>query len=391
MSEITPLRTRLDQLASQSPDWVMPESFDLSNEDDRNRLTETIDAGLVSTIKENTVQIANDLYELRNPNLIDDESAREQFVTEVIERGERYGRWFLFPWDSSLVQYPEERDHQALRTFRNKELITEEEQQELLDSNVAVFGMSVGSNVVLDMVQGGVGGKYIIGDSDVIKPSNLNRMRVDYSDLGGSKLSVVAKRISVIDPYVKQEHYTEGFTSGQMSRLSEDRPDIIVDEVDDLRAKAEMRLFAKQNGIPLLMATDIGDTTLIDVERYDYEDPKPFNGSIGSKDIELITSGDADEQDLSKLRAKIVGVKNVSPRLLESVMEVGDSLSGIPQLGTTAGIGGALATVATREILLGNDLPSGRYKFNARKVLSLKPQTGLLEAAKIYKDFILSR
>lgn len=48
---------------------------------------------------------------------------------------------------------------------------------------------------------------------------------------------------------------------------------------------------------------------------------------------------------------KIVGVRHITPRTLKSVMEIGATLGGLPQVGTTATAGATLATVAVREIL----------------------------------------
>src|SRR5690606_5933036 len=102
---------------------------------------------------------------------------------------------------------------------------------------------------------------------------------------------------------------------------------------------------------------------------------KPFHGKLKSQDIDSLISGDMSEEDRQKLMIKIVGAKHISPRLLQSAMQIGESLGGLPQLGATAAEGGSLASVAARELILGRKLETGRYVSPIRKTLNLQHVT----------------
>jgi hypothetical protein len=97
---------------------------------------------------------------------------------------------------------------------------------------------------------------------------------------------------------------------------------------------------------------------------------------------------DADRQ---KLTMRIVGLSNISPRLIGSSMKIGESLDGLPQLGPTANIGGSLGAVAARELLIGRKLESGKYVSSAKRILGLQNQTSLSDTAKIIRRFTIRR
>jgi molybdopterin/thiamine biosynthesis adenylyltransferase len=354
--------------------WAEPKMFDLSVSDDVSGLEAMMQAGDVREVVDNVEEIATDLFEMKNPDKVDDPRAREEFVAGVREQGSAYGKWFLFPWSGQLVRYPDKEDHRALRTSRNRNLVTDEEQTRLYGSTVAIFGLSVGSKVVEQLVGSGIGGRVIIGDRDKVSPSNLNRIQGSFADVGMQKVSKVAREISVADPYIEQVHFTDGITSGGLERLSEYSPDVIFDEVDHLPTKAMLRGYAQESGTALIMATDLGERSIIDVERHDLGAAQPFKGRLSSSEFESLLKDDMDEADMKRAMVKIVGMRYLTTRLLDSVMEVGESLSGLPQLGVTASVGGALASTAAREIILGRKMTSGRSVYAPNKILGMQRQ-----------------
>ncbi|MDB5186449.1 MAG: UBA/THIF-type binding protein [Candidatus Saccharibacteria bacterium] len=389
------LDLRLNDMIAQRTrkplEWEPPQMFDLSDESDRQELEHKFDVGEVHGVHDEIGAIANELYEWENPDKKADQQERAAFVHDITSQGARYGRWVLFPWSSELVRYPEKDQHRALRTSRNRSLITGEEQQRLYESTAAVFGLSVGSNVVEKLVASGIGGKIIIGDPDRLEPSNLNRIAGGFSDVGSKKVDLMARKISEIDPYIEQVHFLEGVTRESLSDLAAHRPNVIFDEVDDLDAKAAMRKFASAEGIPLVMATDLGDRSIIDVERYDLGDTQPFNGRLKAHEVDKLYDGSYTAEERGKFMLKIVGVRHVTTRMLDSVMHVDKTLAGLPQLGTTASIGGALAAIAAREIILGRKLPSGRYVCSPKKIMGLPAQASLSESLTTIRQFVKAK
>lgn len=380
--DATDIDSLIAEHARQPKEWQRPVEFDLENGIDSYTLEQAFAAGEVSEVVDGVDHIADDLFEYEHPDQKGDDDKREQFVDEIKSQGNKFGKWFLFPWSGELVRYPDMAQHRALRTSRNRNLITDAEQDKLYDSTIAVFGLSVGSKVVEQLVGSGIGGTLILGDPDHITPSNLNRISGGFSHVGMKKIHKVASEISAADPYIEQVHFTDGVTEENLEALGEHRPNIIFDEVDDLRMKALIRQYAKKEGIPVVMATDLGDKSIIDVERYDLEDAKPFGGRLKDSELEKLYSGDVTAEEIQRYMVKIVGIAHVTPRVMESVLQVGNTLSGLPQLGTTATKGGAAAAVTAREILLGHDVPSGRH-VEAKKGSRIKAASEFMQTIRI--------
>ncbi len=378
----------IKQMNTGPREWHNPIIFDFTNEDHLNQAEALYKSGQITTSVDNLKTITADLFNVMHPNILQPYSEsglaiRDNFMDTYQRDDIEYGKWVFFPWLDQLVHYPSKEHHQLLRTARNRELVTSEEQARLLEANIGVFGLSVGSRVCESLVISGIGGTYVLGDTDSISSTNLNRISGSVADLDETKISKVAKNVSLTDPYVEQIHFPEGFTDGFSSNQ---RLSIIVDEVDDLKSKVGMRIFARENGIALIMATDIGDSSIIDIERYDQGYEEPFHGKIKEKDLERISSGDFTDVEKRKYLAKLIGLSNVSARLISSMTEQEVTLSGIPQLANTAVIGGGLVAIASREILLGRTMKSGRYVLKTKNILGMKSPTGKIETAKIFLD-----
>ena len=361
------VRQQIRERVSSPQPWEQPVSFDLSSEDDASVVSELIDRGDVGEVRDEVELVAGELFELYHPGVEQHpgNSVYDEFMETVLGGDTDYGEWFYFPWGGELVRYPTVGHLRELRTSRNKDLINSREQDRLYDSTVAIFGLSVGNNVAESLLSSGVGGRFIIADMDIIEPTNLNRIRADYTDIGDTKVDYLAKRISKIDPYIDQIHLNDGVNEEVLDGpLAQERPDVIFDEVDDLAAKIALRRYAQREGIPVIMATDVGEKSLIDIERYDLGEVEMFNGRMSPQDIERVARGDIGKRELGAfILEKFVGHENVTERLMQSLMQVGDTLPGWPQLGGAATVGGAISAKAAKDILLEDGEPrvmSGR-------------------------------
>lgn len=374
--------------STRGREWTVPERIKVDDEQSKLELEQLQNSPLVYRINDAPDEIANDLYELHYPDKSQDSEARNAFISERLAEHEAFGTWMYFPWDGQLTRYPDEEDHQSLRTYRNRNLITESEQNELLQKHIAVIGLSVGSNAALSLTQGGVGGEYTLADFDTIAPTNLNRLQATMADVGTSKIDFVAQRISEIDPYLTQRHLRDGYDSYAEDILDAHRPDIMIEEADELSAKIRAREFARERAIPLLMATDIGKKTVIDIE--DYRDAKtvPFNGRLSSKLYDKVLNDAASEKEQKKAKAQMAGLKHLSPRLIDSFLEIDSTLAGLPQLGSVATMGGVALTVAAREILLGRPVKSGEYAIQPEKLMKFRREAGPIATARAFGSLI---
>ena len=380
------LATRISSISQDSAPWQPPLRLDLTDRFDASYAEQLFEDNRVSVVTDRVNSLARDLYSMRSFGS-DLGIEQDQYVEEIKNQGLGYGIWFYFPWDRSLVRYLEQKDHRDLRTFRNRELINSNEQAALYAARIAIFGLSVGSGVVESLAMSGIGGTLIMGDFDVLELSNTNRVRSDIGDVGSKKIDIIAKKVSKIDPYIDQVHLQNGFNSGDFE--SDIKYDLMFDEVDDLKAKYEMRDLSRRRGKPLIMVTDAGDRAIIDIERYDTQSrTKPFLGKISERAIMSALDDSISNSDRQKMLAKFVGIKNISGRLIKSAMLIGDELGGIPQLYTTAGVCGSLGAFAAREIILGRDIKSGRYISNFRKLFDTGSPDGAISDVTAFFKFL---
>lgn len=354
--------------------WTRPERYKLDGTDN-DRFEDLLDRESL-LVHDPIAEISDDLFELRHPGDMEDSKLRAEFVKQFVDSGTEYGEWVHFPWSRTVVRYPEQDDHYRLRTFRNQHLITQAEQDTLHNTTIAAFGMSVGSNIIDQIIPSGIGGGedevVAIADFDRLAPSNLNRIRSHMGRVGVRKIDIVAQKISEVDPYIEQVHLHDGYDELTTPNiLDQHQPDIIIEEVDDIVAKARVRQYASERGIPLVMAADLHETSLLHVERHDLHDVKPFNGRISRDMFNALLADELPKDEYLKANIKILGARNAlsSARFIDSNMDIGKNLAGIPQLGAIATAGAALTDRAIREILLGRKLDSGIYKESAGNTL----------------------
>ncbi len=307
-----------------------------------------------------------ELFDIAYPSKKDSKTSEEVATyTQELTGGNAaaWGNWFYFPWSNYLIHFPPKQELRMLRTSRNRNLISTDEQLALYDATILVAGMSVGSNVVEALIASGIGGKLILADMDIIEPSNLNRIRAAYEDVGVHKVEAIAKKVSETDPYIDQVHLKDGLTKENLHEMiAAHKPTVLVDEVDELAVKVQIRLAAKENKLPVIMATDNGDDFILDIERYDQEDIEIFCGRIPKEIIDRILSGESiPRAELGMVIGQyFVGMEYISQRMMESLQEVGKTLPSWPQLGSSAALSGLYVAAYVRYILNGRSKGSLR-------------------------------
>ena len=318
------------------------------------------------------IQVA-ELAEVRLPG--GPRQAREAFIAEYEAR--EPGVWSYYPWLDVALRTLEPEALFELRTNRNRNLVTTSEQVVLRRAHVAVAGLSVGSNVLSALVRHGIGGTFSLADHDDLATSNLNRAQGSLLDVGAPKCQLAARALWELDPFATCILYAQGLdddTVGAFVAAS----DVVVDEVDDFRVKVQLRLMAQMHRKPLLMATNLGDTVLIDVERWDrpHDGLQLFNGQLDGVSLQdLMRTGLASE-DVSRFAAQVIGIENVPLRALASLPLINRELVGRPQVASTASTAAGLAAMAARSVLLDAPLRSGRYRFSLTEAFSLPDDRG---------------
>ena len=109
------------------------------------------------------------------------------------------------------------------------------------------------------------------------------------------------------------------------------------------------------------MATELGDTIMLDVERFDLEPERElFHGLVPG--IEELLSGKLDNyREWTKKAVAIIGPHNMPLRMQKSLLKIGSTIVTHPQLGSTVMMTGGVLAFAAKNIAIGNELESGRY------------------------------
>ncbi len=286
------------------------------------------------------------------------------------------GSWVFFPWSGQLVHILGQEDFEDLRTIRNRDLITKDEQAILFDFRAACFGMSVGSAGALALAITGISRHIKLIDGAVISGSNLNRILTGVSSVGKHKAQVIAEKIYEMNPYSEVATYDK-VNQANVEDILNDEPktDVVIDEIDDIEMKVGLRLAARRRKIPVLMATEIGDTIILDVERFDLEPKRPIFHDLVPGIETLIDNPPENYREWTKHAVRIIDPRNMSHKMQESLLKIGTTVVTHPQLGSTVMATGGVLAFAAKNIALGNPIKSGRYVISMERQMLADHQT----------------
>ena len=274
-------------------------------------------------------------------------------------------RWVYYPWRRTVVAILGPRAFRAVRLDRNRHLITVHEQDVLNRLRVGVVGVSAGHAIAYTLATEGACGTLRLADFDDLELSNLNRVPASVLDIGLNKATVAARRIAELDPYLAVEVQESGLSPQSIGHFL-DGLDVVVEECDSLDMKVLLRQAARARGVPVLMATT--DRGLVDVERYDIDSQRPIlHGLLG--DIDASQLRGLTTRDKVPYVLNILDSQQLSARGAASLLEVGQTISGWPQLAGDVWVGAATVTTAVRRIGLGGPLDSGRVRVDVNAAL----------------------
>lgn len=309
-----------------------------------------------------------ELFEISNPQIQDPmvfkKTWNSYWKKEIINGSDLKGDWIYYPWSGVLLHGVKEETLRQLLVNRNQNLINKEEQKILSEAKVGFAGLSIGNSMALSLVYGGIGKTINLSDFDRLSTCNLNRIRAGLAEVGMQKTQLASEQIYELNPYLNLNIFSKGLKEADLEKFigKEKKLDIIFEAIDDFEMKILLRQAARAHGVPVVMITNLGDSMLIDIERYDLDKSTPlFNGLAG--DLSQVVGKKLTIDEKNKYAIQVVGVKNVPSRALESVKEIGHTLVGRPQLMSTVTVAGGVAAYVARKILLDPlVLKSGRRK-----------------------------
>jgi tRNA A37 threonylcarbamoyladenosine dehydratase len=129
----------------------------------------------------------------------------------------------------------------------------------LQQAHVLVIGMGgVGSWAVEALARNAVG-KLTLVDLDNVAESNVNRqIHALEENLGKAKVTAMRERIAAINPQCEVREIEDFVTPENVPQVMAGSPDIVVDCMDDTRAKIALAAYCKQQQLPLVMVGSAG-------------------------------------------------------------------------------------------------------------------------------------
>ena len=278
-------------------------------------------------------------------------------------------RWVYYPWRRAVVRLLPPPAFNALRLDRNRNKLTRAEQARLRTLRIGVVGLSAGHTIAHVLAMEGLAGELRLADFDTLELSNLNRVPASVLDLGVNKAIVAARRIGEIDPYLSVVTVSEGIGPENLGPFLDDL-DLVIEECDSLDVKLAVREAARERQIPVLMETS--DRGVLDVERFDLEPERPiFHGLLPGVHSSDLAGLSIQEKAPHVLR--ILGPADVSSRGAASLLEVGVTITGWPQLGSEITLGAATVAAAVRRFGTAEELGSGRVRIDLDEALASVP------------------
>ncbi|CAB1209651.1 tRNA threonylcarbamoyladenosine dehydratase [Acinetobacter bouvetii] len=157
-----------------------------------------------------------------------------------------------------MTDLPEDDEYE--RRFAGVEKIYGDEAfRQYEHSHVMVIGIGgVGSWAVEALARTGIGELTLV-DMDVVAASNINRqLPAMSSTLGREKIEVMAERCQSINPRMKINVVDDYLTPENVKKLLENAPDVVLDCIDDVKAKLALMLHCRFNKLPLIVSGGAG-------------------------------------------------------------------------------------------------------------------------------------
>lgn len=336
----------------------------------------------------------------QSPVLAGGQTLRERFndewerYSQALEQADGpyvdYGAYAYYANRNHLVRFADPYWHRVVVTASTSMLYShaddnlrwEQVREKLSSTVVAVAGCSVGSNVIHAVAMDLRPTHMKIADKSMYKLENVNRVRVSYWDMVHpkarqshpydlalkNKAQAVADQLYSIDPYMEIALYDEGISEENIAAFfdgSESEPpiDILVEEVDDPRIKVLLREEARLRRIPVVMVTDAGSAVQLDVMRYDLDPSIGLAHGITDEAlreaVEAVYTDPGNRERFFTFVDRLIGTwyrQDELDRIISGKSEVPTSTI-IPQMGSTAAMGGGIAAEAIARIRLGYTTP----------------------------------
>jgi hypothetical protein len=340
-----------------------PLFFNLKDSQQQDKLDELLISSTHTIVQDEIKSQVGELIKARNPTIVytNDslKSATEDFFKDI--NSDQFGIWVYYPWANTIIHLLAEPDFIEIRTNRNRNKITKDEQAILAQKKIGIIGLSVGQSVAKTLALERLAGEIRIADHDILELSNYNRIRTTLRNMGLNKAISVAREIAEFDPFIKVTCFIEGITETNIDDFFTigGKLDMLIEESDGLGIKILAREKAKHYQVPVLM--EASERGVMDIERFDLEPDRPLlHGYLEGMDTDAAKRAKTNEEKMPFMM-QIVGLDIISDKMKSSMLEIGQSLTTWPQLASAVAWGGGMTADICRRIFLNQFTKSGRY------------------------------
>ncbi len=263
------------------------------------------------------------------------------------------GVWVFYPWRQTLVHLLDPEDFLELRTSRNRYKITGDEQRVLRRLKIGIVGLTGGSELAQTLAMEGISRELRLADSSKLELDHLNRMRESVVHLGSSKVTLAARAIAEIDPFIEVVCFDQKLTASSVDTLISGL-DMLIEESPTHKTSSVCRRQAQRFRVPLISAA--ADRASLRIERFD----RDFTRAVPSQE------NDANETG----RGIPWRETGISDKLGASLAEVGESIVSLPRLASDVSLGAALATHVIRRIALEELRQSGLHSVELENIVA---------------------
>lgn len=141
------------------------------------------------------------------------------------------------------------------RLRRTAALLGEEQAARVCNTSVMVIGCGAVGGYALEMIARLGFGKIRVVDFDVFEKSNVNRQILAVSEtIGRKKCDVAKERVLSINPEADAAAIDLKITADNLGFILREKPDFVIDAIDDVSAKAALIKFLTENNIKAISA-----------------------------------------------------------------------------------------------------------------------------------------
>ncbi|MBA3723765.1 MAG: ThiF family adenylyltransferase [Candidatus Levybacteria bacterium] len=319
---ITSLRTAPDRIKTLAP-WK-PESM----KDDFTLFDEALEKNVIKdTFKE---QLTDRAKSKRKKDFF--EKKPKAKVLEI------YLKWFNKPRHMVVAELPgkdgeglfvpilaKEPFNETLYS-RNFPIISKEEQEWLAGLTTAHAGMGVGGSAAKGLVKAGVQ-NFRVADGGTVILHDENRVTdADVANLMENHAIDWTVKAYHRNPHLNIECIPQNLGDGSNKTSNRTKfmqgADFLFEEVDDIREKVRLRQEAQRLGITVIMATDVGFGTVINVQRPD----DPIFPGLTEEDWNIINSDTKISfEKASAMATRIIGPEYIKADYFNKAAEEGRS------------------------------------------------------------------